>query len=510
LAVEAGLNCLKQGGNAVDAALTTAFALQVLLPAFSGIGGGGCALIWSQKEAKSCFVNYREAAPLKASPTMYPTLPDGGVPDRSNSIGYRAVAVPGALAGESLILSRFGTMSLKEVMLPAIHYAESGYEVSRSLNDVMTRASEKLRRFPSSSETFLRGSAPYMVGERIVLKDLAQTLRHISDEGIDVFYKEEIGDAIVEDMKKNGGILTKKDLHAYKPMVMAPLCSTYRGYEIATAPPPFGGVALLEILHILEESDVSKGGHNTAENLGLLSEAMGLAYGDKIRYLGDPRFTKVPLRRLLSKKYAKVLSKRIASEVQYSLGSEPLHGGSTTHLTVVDAQRNVVAMTETIECYFGSGVTVPGTGILLNDEMHDFDPRPGCANSVRAGKQPASNQTPTMVSDKGRFLLGLGSAGGTRIISAVVQTISNILDHRLDVSRALSAPRIHCEEGTVHVEGRIPRDVEGFLKMKGYRVNFRSDFDIYFGGVHAVSLAPFGEGLCGAADPRRDGVAAGF
>jgi len=510
LAVEVGVNCLRRGGNAVDAALATAFTLQVLLPAFSGIGGGGSALLWSQKQRKSFFVNYREVAPMRATSNMYGALPDGTVPDKSNSIGCRAVAVPGALAGESLLQSRFGTMSLKELMLPAIRYAEGGFGVSRALNDVMTRANEKLKRFASSAEIFLRDSAPYVIGERIVLKDLAETLKHISDDGIDVFYKGEIGDAIVEDVQRNGGILTKRDLSAYEPRVIAPLYSKYRGFDVATAPPPFGGLALLEVLHILEMFDVSEMGHNTAESLKLLSEAMRLAYEDKVRYLGDPRFTKVPLRRLLSMKHTRLLSEKICSGVMEGLSTDPIHGDSTTHLTAVDAEGNVVAMTETIECYFGSGVTVPNTGILLNDEMHDFDPRPRRANSVRGGKQPLSNQTPTIVSDRKGLVLGLGSAGGTRIISATVQAVSNFLDHGLDVSQALSAPRIHYEGGTVHVEGRIPREAEMALSATGRKVNLRGDFDIYFGGVHAVSRAPFGAGLCGAADPRRDGASAGF
>jgi gamma-glutamyltranspeptidase/glutathione hydrolase len=510
LAVEAGVDCLRKGGNAVDAALTTAFVLQVVLPAFSGIGGGGCALIWSQKGEKSVFVNYREVAPSKASSRMYPALPDGTVPDSSNSVGYRAVAVPGALAGESLMLSKFGTISLKEAMLPAIRHAENGFEVSRALNEVMVRATEKLKRFPSSAEIFLKGSEPYSAGERITLKDLAGAFRHISDEGIEAFYEGKISQAILQEMQRNGGLLTKRDLASYKPMVTKPLRSKYRGYDVFTSPPPFGGIAVLEILHTLEQFNVLGMGHNAVDTLSLLSNAMMLAYADKMKYLGDPRFRKVPTRSLLSKKRAKLTPKRILSDTPYLYASEPLHGDSTTHLTVADDQGNVVAMTETIECYFGSGITVLGTGILLNDEMHDFDPRPGHVNSVSAGKQPASNQSPTVVSKNGEFVLGLGSAGGTRIVSAVVQAISNVVDHGLDASAALAAPRIHYEEGTVHVEGRIPRDVGGAIQTTGKKVNFRKDFDIYFGGVHAVAGEPLGKGFSGAADPRRDGVARGF
>jgi gamma-glutamyltranspeptidase/glutathione hydrolase len=510
MAVEAGVNCLRKGGNAVDAALTTAFALHVLLPAFSGIGGGGSALIWSQKPRKPTFVNYREKAPMKASPAMYAALPDGTVPDKSNSVGHRAVAVPGALAGESLLLSKFGTISLKEAMLPAIRYAENGFQVSRALNDVLTRSIDKLKRFPCSAEIFLKGSTPYSIGERMVLKDLARTLRHIADEGADLFYEGEIGDIVAEDMRRNNGLLTKKDLAAYRPRLMTPLHSTYRGYDVHTSPPPFGGAAVIEVLHAIERFDVFKMGHNSPETLSTLSQAMAIAYEDKAKYLGDPRFKRIPLKKLLSREYAGILSKKVASETRLSPWTEPPHGDSTTHLTVVDAQENVVAMTETIECYFGSGVTVPETGILLNDEMHDFDPRPRRANSVGPGKQPASNQSPTVVSEKGSFVLALGSAGGSRIISAVVQTISNVLDHHLDIAQATSAPRIHCEHGTVHVEGRIPRSAEEVLRQAGKKVNFRNEFDIYFGGVHAVSRAPSRKALSGAADPRRDGVARGF
>jgi len=510
LAVEAGIHCLRRGGNAVDAAVTTAFALQVLLPAFSGAGGGGCALLWQEKDEKSTFLNYRETAPLKATSTMYSALDDGNVPDKSNSVGYKAVAVPGALAGESLLLSKFGTISLKETMSPAIRYAENGFEVSNALNDVMTRSAEKLNRFSSSAEIFLRDSAPYRIGERMTLRDLARSLRHVADEGIDVFYRGEIGEAILKDVAKNGGLLTKKDLFSYKPIVTRPLHSKYRGYDLYTSPPPFGGIALLEILHVLEQFDISRIGHNTAEALRLLSGAMTWAYQDKMRYLGDPCFTKVPAKALLSRKHAKSISEKIPSRTEQADEPNPPQGDSTTHLTVVDSQGNVVAMTETIECYFGSGVTVPETGILLNDEMHDFDPRPRRANSVKAGKQPASNMSPTMVFKRGEFVLGLGSPGGSRIVSAVTQATSNILDHGMSLSAAVAAPRIHYENGTIHLEGRIPRDVTEKLASAGKKINSRKDFDIYFGGVHAVARAPSKEGLCGAADPRRDGVAKGF
>jgi gamma-glutamyltranspeptidase/glutathione hydrolase len=279
---------------------------------------------------------------------------------------------------------------------------------------------------------------------------------------------------------------------------------------VFTSPPPFGGIAVLEVLHILEQFDMPRMGHNAAKTLRLLSDAMMFAYADKIKYLGDPRVTRVPTRSLLSRKRAELISKKILFDIPNVKASESPHGDSTTHLTVADDQGNVVAMTETIECYFGSGITVPETGILLNDEMHDFDPRPGHANSVSPGKQPASNQSPTVVSKNGKFVLGLGSAGGTRIVSAVIQAISNVIDHRLDVSAALAAPRIHYEKGTVHLEGGIPRNVETAIQATGKKVNFRGNFDIYFGGVHAVAEGPSKEGFSGAADPRRDGVARGF
>jgi gamma-glutamyltranspeptidase/glutathione hydrolase len=441
---------------------------------------------------------------------MYPALTDGTVPDSSNSVGYRAVAVPGALAGESLMLSKFGTISLKEAMEPAIRHAENGFEVSRTLNEVMVRAAEKLKRFPPSAEILLRGSKPYSVGERITLKDLARTFRRISDEGISVFYEGEIGQAILRDIQDNGGLLTEKDLAAYEPMVLKPLHSKYRGYDVFTSPPPFGGVAVLEVLHILEQFNVSGMGHNAVETLRLLSDAMTFAYADKMKYLSDPRIVGVPTSSLLSRKRAEMISRKILSDKPNEKVSESPHGDSTTHLTVADDQGNVVAMTETIECYFGSGIIVPGTGILLNDEMHDFDPRPRHANSVSAGKRPASNQSPTVVSKNGKFVLGLGSAGGTRIVSAVTQVISNVIDHRLDVSAALAAPRIHHEEGTVHIEGGIPTDVEAAIRATGKKVNFRKEFDIYFGGVHAVAGGRSREGFSGAADPRRDGTARGF
>lgn len=510
LAAEAGVNCLRRGGNAVDAAVTTAFALHVLLPAFSGVGGGGCALVWQAKNKKPTFVNYRERAPLKATSTMYPALDDGTVPDRSNSVGYKAVAVPGALAGESLLLSKFGTIDLKEAMSPAIRWAENGFEVSNALNDVMTRSVEKLNRFPSSADIFLRASTPYKIGEILILRDLARSLRCIADEGIDVFYRGEIGQTIVKDVTRNRGLLTREDLVSYRPIIERPLRSQYRGYRLYTSPPPFGGVTVLEVLHALEQFDISRIGHNTVEGLRVLSGAMAYAYQDRRRYLGDPRFTKVPIKILLSRKHAKSISGKVSSERSHGGRANPPQGDSTTHLTAVDDQGNVVAMTETIECYFGSGVTVPGTGILLNDEMHDFDPRPRRANSVKAGKQPASYMSPTIVFKEEKFVLGLGSPGGSRIVSAVTQTLSNVLDHGLSLSAAVAAPRIHCENSGVQLEGRISRDTAEKLVMRGKKVNLRKEFDIYFGGVHAVAKAASKEGLCGAADPRRDGVAKGF
>ena len=517
LASQVGVEILKKGGNAVDAAVATAFALGVVEPNASGLGGGGFILVYNAKTKGVTAIDYREMAPLKATPDMYKLAADGKVVDNETEQGHKAVAIPGTLAGLTLALKQHGTMSLKDVMAPAIRIAEEGYTVSKTLNAMMKDNFDKLTKYPAAAAVYLKAGLPYEVGDKLVLKDLAKSYRMIAEKGPDVFYKGEIADAIEKEMKASGkGLITKADLAAYKPAIRTPVRGTYRGYEIISmSPPSSGGTHVIEILNILEGYNMTQLGFQTPASLHIMAEAMKRAFADRAKYMADTDFVKVPIAGLISKKYADELRKGISMD---AVGSKipagnplPFVGsGATSHLSVIDKQGNIVALTQTINFFFGSGVLVPGTGIMLNDEMDDFNPQPGTSNSVEPKKRPLSSMTPTIMLKNGKPFLSVGSPGATRIISALTQIIVNVVDFRMNIQDAIEAPRIHCMTGDIFMESRIPKEVQEALIAKGHKLNVRGAVDLYFGGAQGVMIDPASGMLYGAGDPRRDGVAVGY
>jgi gamma-glutamyltranspeptidase/glutathione hydrolase len=517
LASQVGVEILKKGGNAVDAAVATAFALGVVEPNASGLGGGGFILVYNAKTKGVTAIDYREMAPLKATPDMYKLTADGKVVDNENVVGHKAVGIPGTLAGLTLALKQHGTMSLKDVMAPAIRIAEQGYTVSKTLNGIIKDNFDKLTKYPAAAAIYLKDGLPYEAGDKLVLKDLAKSYRLIAEKGPDVFYKGEIAEAVEKEMKASGkGLIRKEDLAAYKPAIRTPVRGTYRGYEIISmSPSSSGGTHIIQILNILEGYNMTRLGFQTPESLHIMAEAMKRAFADRSKYMADTDFVKVPIAGLISKKYADELRKGISMD---AVGSKipagnplPFVGsGGTSHLSVIDKQGNVVALTQTINAFFGSGVMVPGTGIMLNNEMDDFNPQPGTSNSVEPKKRPLSSMSPTIILKNGKPFLSVGTPGATRIISAVPQIIVNVVDFRMNIQDAIEAARIHCMTGDIFMESRIPKEVQEALIAKGHKLNVRGAVDLYFGGAQGVMIDPASGMLYGAGDPRRDGVAVGY
>jgi gamma-glutamyltranspeptidase/glutathione hydrolase len=515
-ASEIGVEILKKGGNAVDAAVAVGFALGVLEPNASGLGGGGFMMIHLAKDNKTVFLDFREKAPLKAAPDMYKLGPNKLPLNNANKWGPLSVAVPGEVAGLLFAQKNYGAMSRKEVMAPAIKWAEQGVEVTPVMAGLMTKYYDALISCPATADIYLDEELPKMPGDVIKNFDLAKTLKLIAQKGRDAFYKGPLARKIVDFVRQEGGIISLKDLADYQVSQRQPVKGSYRGYEIlSAAPPSSGGTHVIELLNIMENTDLKKLGKDNPLTWHLWAEAMKLIYADRARYSGDTDYAKVPLNGLLSKAYAKGLFERIDQNkvVEKPEPGDPwkYESASTTHYSVMDSQGNMVAVTKTLNFFFGSGLTVPGTGILLNDEMADFDFRPGQVNSIAPGKRPLSSMSPTLVLKDGESVACLGSPGGKRIITTVALIISNLLDHGLDLQAAINAPRIsQYHQGPFKYEKRLPRDVLEKLKQMGHELEEKQAYDLYFGGAQGVYFDRAKARLHGAADPRRDGRALGF
>jgi gamma-glutamyltranspeptidase/glutathione hydrolase len=529
LASEAGLQILTKGGNAVDAAVATSTVMGLVAPQYSGLGGGGFILIHLAGSGETMAIDCREVAPKKADAALFKpkstqsahSLGAGEVEQNANRMGYRAVGVPGNLAGLTLALEKYGTKSLKELLEPVISLAENGFPVSRRLAQTLANniddAVTKGKLFPGTGKIYLKAQGTYQLNERIVNKDLARTLRGLAENGPEFFYNGEIAKMIEADMAAHGGLITTEDLKTYEPIIRKPLRSTYRGFEILTMPPPSGGgVVDIEGLNILEQFDLGRLGHNSAESMHLISEAMMHGFADKGKYIADPGFVEVPYQGLISKEYAKRIAHEIdATRAAINIGpGEPeRYSSDTVHFSVVDKGRNVVAMTESIECYFGSGVTVPGTGFLLNDQMHDFDPEPGRINSIQPGKRPVSNMAPVILLRDGEVFLTLGGAGGPRIPSSSIAVITNTVDFGMNIQEAVGAPRIHGQNMEISVDPAIPESARQRLASMGHKVIVRDVVENewwYFGAVQAIMYDAAKGYFTGASDPRRDGQAIGY
>jgi len=526
LASEVGVQILRQGGNAVDAAVAVGYALAVVHPCCGNIGGGGFMLI-HLANGKNIFLNFREKAPLAANAKMYLNKNGDLIPDKSTE-GYLAVGVPGTVMGFELALKKYGTMTRQQVMAPAIALAEKGFVLRPGDIAILDKGTAHFQRQAKIAAVFLKKGKPYQVGDRLQQKDLAQTLRYIAQTGVAGFYKGKIAKAIVEDSQKNGGILTMKDFAQYKVEELTPLVCSYHGYQVLSAPPPSsGGVALCEMLNILEAYPLKKLGFHSSQGSHYIIEAMRFAFADRNNKLGDPDFVKNPVTTLISKEYAAQIRKEIyldRSTPSSLLPRSPSHAENvnTTHYSLVDKWGNAVAVTYTINRFFGSYTIAGRTGFFLNDEMDDFAAKPGFANqfglvqgeanSIQPGKRPLSSMTPTMVMKAKKPLIVLGSPGGPRIISSVLLTILNILDYGLDVQAAVDAPRFHQQwlPEWVDIE-KEPTVFSAAATEKLEQMGYRFKKHVLWGAVEAIFIDPQTGLLYGGSDYRRpSGGAAGY
>lgn len=518
LADKIGQEVLDRGGNAVDAAAAVAYALAVCHPSAGNIGGGGFAII-HMADGTDAALDFREMAPGRATRDMYLDEKGNVIPQASTRT-YLAAGVPGTVAGISAMLERYGTWKLDRIIAPAIELAEKGFVITKNHAGSMKSEREKFKKFATGRRYFLhKNGSTYKEGERFRQKDLAKTLRRIAKNGPREFYEGKTAELIAADMKRNGGLITKEDLARYRPVWREPSVADYRGYKIVSMPPPSsGGIVVAEILNIMENADVAKMGFNTSETLHLMAEAMRRAYADRSEYLGDPAFVKIPAE-LSSKEYARKLFKQIeggatpSDKVRPGLGA--LHEGTnTTHYSVVDSAGNAVSVTYTINESYGSGAAVKGAGFLLNNEMDDFSVKPGVpnvyglvggdANAVEPYKRPLSSMSPSIVSKDGRIFMVLGSPGGARIITTVLQVISNVIDHKMPINEAVSAPRVHMQwlpdELRVEPMNGLGGDVVEELRSMGYSLPLKS----YMGDVNAILIDPETGAVTGSHDSRHE------
>ncbi len=529
-ASEAGADILKKGGNAVDAAVATAFALGVAEPHASGLGAGGFMIIDMADSNEPVAIEYRHAAPEESRIDMYeiggPGLPgyfegpeNEEEQDQLRYVGASSIGVPRTLAGLTTALEKHGTMSLKEVLQPAIRLAEEGIRVDETLHSIITDNYDKITSYPETAEIYLKDGLVPEVGDTIVQKDLANTLEKIAENGPEVFYEGELADTIVDYLQRNGGFITKDDLATAKARTYEPVTSTYRDYKIVTMPPPSSAMTIQLILNILEGYDVKELGlpAESAKAFHIISEAQKLGFANRYDYLADQRYTNIPFKGFLSKDFAEEQRKRISPDeaaIWPSEGEPDKY--ETTHLSVADKAGNIVSMTNTQVYFFGSGVTIPGTGILMNNGMCSFTYEPGIGpppvNAIAPGKVPRSNMSPMILYKDGQPSFVLGSTGSTRINSTLVNVINNIVDYDMTLEEAINAPRFYAYSKTVRLESRISEKVREKLKEKGHPLSVKGDFDLYFGGVHAIQITrEDGEKIyIGVADPRRSGEAAGY
>jgi gamma-glutamyltranspeptidase / glutathione hydrolase len=555
LATQAGVDILRQGGNAVDAAVATTLAISVVEPFSAGIGGGGFMVTKIGKELKS--LDFRERAPQKASRNMYLDA-QGKVRPNASLEGHLAAGVPGTIAGLAAAHQQYGKLPWRTVVAPAIKLAREGFIVSEIYTEQAKSKQKLLATNPAAREIFTRNGRPLQPGERLVQRDLARTLIAVARNPRN-FYTGTIATAIDRDMRQNQGLITRADLQAYRPKWREPVCGKFRTYDVCSmAPPSSGGVHLIQILNTIGNTNLAALGWHSPDALHLLIESMRIAYADRSEYLGDPDFTKVPVSALTNPAYAakrrqeidpqrasssklvrpatpETLKQFDRTTIRSTVGV-PLVGTrgnigthkkypyrlpesqDTSHLNVVDRDRNVVSLTFTVNYRFGAGVVVPGTGILLNDEMDDFAIAPGVPNvfglvggdknSIAPGKTPLSSMTPTIVTENGKFRLAIGAPGGSTIITTVLQILLNVLEYKMDVGAAVAAGRVHQQ----WLPDKVNVDPWGFdtatlaeLRRRGHQIEPRS----YWGNANAIQQLPDGR-LEGAADPRGEGTAKGF
>jgi gamma-glutamyltranspeptidase / glutathione hydrolase len=532
LASQVGVDVLRHGGNAVDAAVAVGYALAVVYPAAGNLGGGGFMTI-QLADGRKTFIDFREKAPLAATPGMYLDK-DGNVIKGSTTTGHLAVGVPGSVAGFEYALAKYGTKKRGELMAPSIALAERGFMLDQGDIDLLRTATDAFRKDPPSAAIFLNKGEPYSAGDRLVQKDLGRTLRLIARNGTDGFYRGRVAESIAASSRAGHGLITQADLAQYRPRELAPVECDYRGYHVVSAPPPSsGGVIICEILNVIEGYPLRELGFHSAQAMHYQIEAMRHAYVDRNSYLGDPDFVKNPLDRLLDKAYAAKIRAVIdpaKAGVSSAIkpGVEPHEGTNTTHYSIVDGAGNAVAVTYTLNDWFGAKVMAPGTGVLLNDEMDDFTAKVGVpnlyglvqgeANSIAPGKRPLSSMAPTIVTKDGKTAMVVGTPGGSRIITAVLLTIVNAIDYDMTIQEAVDAPRFHQQwlpETTNLERFAVTADTQRILEGMGHKFagpQPANHVAAILVGAPSLNGKPVGRNrYYGANDPRRNsGLALGF
>ena len=525
MATQVGVDILRQGGNAVDAAIAVGFALAVTHPQAGNLGGGGFMLLRTAS-GRTAAIDFREMAPARASRDMF--LDKQGNADSKLSLtSHLASGTPGTVAGFALAAKKYGTLPLRTLLAPAIKLARDGIIVNDALaDDLATYGKENLINHANSRAIFYKADGkPYQKGDRLVQKNLARSLQLIAQQGADAFYTGRIADEIAGEVAQHGGLPRKADLAAYRAVERKPVSGTYRGYEVFSMPPPSsGGIHIVQILNILENFDLAKWGFGSADAMQVMAEAEKYAYADRSEYLGDPDFVKVPQQALTSKAYARTLAQQIdvskarpSSEVKPGKLA-PYESNQTTHFSVVDKAGNAVAVTYTLNTYFGSGIVAGNSGILMNNEMDDFSAKPGTpnvyglvggeANAIQPAKRPLSSMSPTIVAKEGKTWLVTGSPGGSRIITTVLQMVVNSIDFGMNVAEATNAPRFHHQwlPDQLRVEKGFSPDTLRLLEAKGQHVKVLPAM----GSTQSIMIGPDGMRY-GASDPRSvDDLSAGY
>ena len=532
LATHVGVDVLKAGGNAVDAAVAVGYALAVVYPAAGNLGGGGFMTV-QLADGRKTFLDFREKAPLAATADMYLDKA-GNVVEGLSAKGHLAVGVPGTVSGMELALSNYGTLKRAQVIAPAIKLAENGFALEQGDIDLLHTATGEFEKDQDMRGIFLHNGKPMQVGQKLVQKDLAKTLKEISAKGTDGFYKGWVAKAVVDSSQAGKGIITQADLDAYKTRELAPIECDYRGYHVVSAPPPSsGGVVICQIMNILEGYPMADLGYHSAQGLHYQIEAMRHAYVDRNSYLGDPDFVKNPIEHLLDKNYAAKL--RAAIEPQKAGDSQaikpgvsPHEGNNTTHYSIVDKWGNAVSVTYTLNDWFGAGVMASKTGVILNDEMDDFTVKVGVpnmyglvqgeANAIAPGKAPLSSMSPTIVTKDGKAVMVVGTPGGSRIITATLLTILNVIDYKMNIQEAVDAPRFHQQwmPETTNLETfAVSPDTQKILESWGHKFAGPQDANhlaAILVGAPSLEGKPVGNNrFYGANDPRRNtGLSLGY
>lgn len=508
LATQAGIEILEQGGNAVDAAVAVMFALSVVEPWASGMGGGGFMLIKIQKDPLSTIIDYREQAPLEARPRLF--YREAEYFKYYAYTGYRSICVPGMIAGAEMALRQYGTMKPGQVMAPAKKLAQEGFPVSNYFHKLTSRYYDLIERNRATSAVFFPDWVPLNEGDICKRDDLVLTFTRLSNKGLSEFYQGQMAEEMVEDIRINNGLLTIEDFKSYVPYVRQPLAESYRDYEIVTIPSPSsGGVALIQLLKILEGFDLKQLGYNSGDYIHIFVEALKNVLKDREKYSRD---THSNVNQFLSEQYCSTIRTKIDTHHIQLVNFEPLalkfESENASSVSIIDQSGNVVSLTQTINFYFGSGITHPKYGILFNNGLFNFSQDSSNINAIAPEKRSASSMAPTIVLKNGAPFLILGASGASRTITTLAQIIIGVIDFDMSIEAAIDAPRIHFEDDAIQLETRIESEAIERLKKLGHKINLTTDYNPYFGAAQGILVDPATGNLAGAADRRGEGKAA--